>query len=100
MDARKDRAANKLHQVVADTGGILETAGERVGDPRERALLRLERGRDQLADMKREAVYRARRAVLETNRYARKHPWHVAGFGVALGIVLGLASGVAASRRR
>jgi ElaB/YqjD/DUF883 family membrane-anchored ribosome-binding protein len=92
MDAGYERVTRELRRVLTDAEALLEAGGERLGEARGAAATRLSRARDRLADIEREAAYRARRAARETDRYAHEHPWQVAGIGMALGVALALAA--------
>lgn len=60
---------------------------------------KLERAEDVVRDLGVDAFRNVRIAARGAERYTRRHPWHVAGIGLALVAVVGIAIGVVASSK-
>lgn len=99
MDRAIDEVLKQLRGAVAEAETLLESGGERLGEARGALMENLDQARDRLAALERELVLRTRIGALEADRYAREHPWRVAGIGLALGVALAAATFVLLDRR-
>lgn len=95
-----DQVVTQLKGAVAQAETLLESGGEHLGQARGALMGTLEQARDRLGALERELVLRTRIGALEADRYAREHPWRVAGVGLALGVALAAAAFVLLDRRR
>lgn len=60
---------------------------------------KLERAEDVVRDLGVSASRNVRSAARGAEHYARRHPWHVAGIGLALVAAAGIAIGILASSK-
>jgi ElaB/YqjD/DUF883 family membrane-anchored ribosome-binding protein len=100
METNADRVMGELRRVVGDAEALLAEGGDRLGDARDAIASRLRDARDRLELLEREALFHARHAARQVDRYAHDHPWQVAGIGVALATAVVLAAWLALDSRR
>lgn len=96
MDVNKEALLRDIRQVVAQTQALMDAGGDRLGKARDAMAEHLEAATDALADLERGA----RRTMRRANHYAQDNPWQVAGAALLVGLVLGAALGIGASRQR
>lgn len=100
MDVNKEALLRDMRQVVAQTQALLEAGGDRVGKTRDAVTAHLEAAKVSLMALERDLERGARRTMRRADHYAQDNPWQVAGAALIVGLVLGMALGIGAGRRR
>jgi ElaB/YqjD/DUF883 family membrane-anchored ribosome-binding protein len=98
MDRAVEHVLDEMKQLVTRAEALLAESGERLGDARAGFAARLRNARDTLADVEKDAAWRARRAARQVDHYAHDNPWRIVGLGAAIGLVIGVLIGASARR--
>jgi ElaB/YqjD/DUF883 family membrane-anchored ribosome-binding protein len=92
-----------LRALVSEMETLLREGGARLKDELGEAGLALEahlaQAKRRLAELQRDGSRRVRRTARSVDRYAHDNPWQMTGASLATGLLLGLALGLAISRR-
>jgi ElaB/YqjD/DUF883 family membrane-anchored ribosome-binding protein len=88
-----------VKRTAAEIDALLDASASRLGDAREALAARIDRAGERIRNIEVGAARKVRIAARETERYAREHPWQVAGLGLALVAALGIAVGLAAGSK-
>lgn len=95
--ANKEKLVSDLRVVIADTEELLRatagTAGEKVGELRERLGLRLRDAKERLVDLEVAVVDKTKAAARATDDFVHEQPWRAVGVAAALGLALGVLIG-------
>jgi ElaB/YqjD/DUF883 family membrane-anchored ribosome-binding protein len=95
--AHKDKLVSDLRVVIADTEELLRatagTAGEKVGELRERLTTRLRDTKERLVDLEVALVDKTKAAARATDDFVHEEPWKAVGVAAALGLALGVLIG-------
>jgi len=101
--ATEDLVAD-LHALVGEMEALLEEGGanlkERLGQAGAALESDLAHAKQRLAELQREAGGRVRRTARYVERYVHDNPWQVGGAGLATGLLIGFALGLAVGVRR
>jgi ElaB/YqjD/DUF883 family membrane-anchored ribosome-binding protein len=93
-----------LQALVAEMEALLEAGGanlkERLGKAGGALESDLTHAKQRLTELQRDARGRVRRTARYVARYARDNPWQVSGAGLATGLLIGFALGLAVGVRR
>jgi ElaB/YqjD/DUF883 family membrane-anchored ribosome-binding protein len=93
----KDKLVSDLKVVIADTEELLRAttgvAGEKVGELRDRLLVRLRDAKDRLIDLEQAVVEKTKAAARATDDFVHDEPWKAVGIAAALGLALGVLIG-------
>ena len=100
MQISTNSIAQGVKRNAAEVDALLDAGAARLGDGRNAIAARIDRAGDRVRSIEVGAARKVRVAARETERYAREHPWHVAGFGLGLVVALGVAIGLAAGWKR
>lgn len=92
-----------LRALVSEMETLLHEGGaklkEQLGDAGSALEADLAHAKRRLAELQRQAGWRVRRSARSVDRYAHDNPWQMTGASLATGLLLGLALGLAISRR-
>ncbi len=92
--AATEKLVQDLKAVIADTEELLKATAGQTGDQiaaaRAKLVARINASRQQLADLERGAVEKARAAAQATDKLVRDHPWPALGVAAVVGFLLGL----------
>jgi ElaB/YqjD/DUF883 family membrane-anchored ribosome-binding protein len=95
--AHKDKLVADLRVVIADTEELLRatagTAGEKVGELRERLTMRLRDTKERMVDLEVALVDKTKAAARATDDFVHEEPWKAVGVAAALGLALGVLIG-------
>ncbi len=95
--ANKDKLVSDLKIVIADTEELLRatagSAGEKVGELRERLGLRLRDAKERLVDLEVAVIDKTKAAARATDDFVHDEPWKAVGVAAALGLALGVLIG-------
>lgn len=95
--ANKEKLVSDLKVVIADTEELLRAtsgvAGEKVGELRERLVVRLRDARDRVIDMEHAVIDKTKAAARATDDFVHDEPWKAVGVAAALGLALGVLIG-------
>lgn len=95
--ANKEKLVSDLKVVIADTEELLRAtsgvAGEKVGELRERLVIRLRDARDRVIDMEHAVIDKTKAAARVTDDFVHDEPWKAVGVAAALGLALGVLIG-------
>jgi ElaB/YqjD/DUF883 family membrane-anchored ribosome-binding protein len=95
--ANKDKLVSDLKVVIADTEELLRatagSAGEKVGELRERLGLRLRDAKERLVDLEVAVIDKTKAAARATDDFVHDEPWKAVGVAAALGLALGVLIG-------
>ncbi|MDD2885148.1 MAG: DUF883 family protein [Dechloromonas sp.] len=95
--ANKDKLVSDLKVVISDTEELLRatagTAGEKVGELRERLALRLRDAKERLVDLEVAVIDKTKAAARATDDFVHDEPWKAVGVAAALGLALGVLIG-------
>ncbi len=95
--ANKDKLVSDMKVVIADAEEILRatagSAGEKVGELRERISVRLRDAKERLADAEAALVDKTKAAARATDDFVHDQPWKAVGVAAALGLALGVLIG-------
>lgn len=95
--ANKQKLVSDLKVVISDTEELLRatagSAGEKVGELRERIGLRLRDAKERLIDMEVAVVDKTKAAARATDDFVHEEPWKAVGVAAALGLALGVLIG-------
>jgi ElaB/YqjD/DUF883 family membrane-anchored ribosome-binding protein len=92
-----------LRALVSEMETLLREGGARLkdelGDAGSALEAHLAQAKRRLAELQRDGSRRVRRTARSVDRYAHDNPWQMTGASLATGLLLGLALGLAISRR-
>ena len=95
--ANKQKLVSDLKVVISDTEELLRatagSAGDKVGELRERIGLRLRDAKERLIDLEVAAVDKTKAAARATDDFVHEEPWKAVGVAAALGLALGVLIG-------
>jgi ElaB/YqjD/DUF883 family membrane-anchored ribosome-binding protein len=95
--ANKQKLVSDLKVVISDTEELLRatagSAGDKVGELRERIGLRLRDAKERLIDMEVAVVDKTKAAARATDDFVHEEPWKAVGVAAALGLALGVLIG-------
>jgi ElaB/YqjD/DUF883 family membrane-anchored ribosome-binding protein len=95
--ANKDKLVSDLKVVIADTEELLRAttgvAGDKVGELRERLVIRLRDAKERVIDMEHAVVDKTKAAARATDDFVHDEPWKAVGVAAALGLALGVLIG-------
>lgn len=95
--ANKQKLVSDLKVVISDTEELLRatagSAGEKVGELRERIGLRLRDAKERLIDLEVAVVDKTKAAARATDDFVHEEPWKAVGVAAALGLALGVLIG-------
>lgn len=95
--ANKEKLVSDLKVVIADTEELLRAtsgvAGEKVGELRERLVVRLRDAKDRVIDMEHAVIDKTKAAARATDDFVHDEPWKAVGVAAALGLALGVLIG-------
>lgn len=95
--ANKEKLVSDLKVVIADTEELLRAtsgvAGEKVGELRERLVIRLRDAKDRVIDMEHAVIDKTKAAARATDDFVHDEPWKAVGVAAALGLALGVLIG-------
>ena len=97
MQISTNSIAQELKRDGAEVGALLH---DRLDRARDVLATGMDGAGDRLRNIEVGAARKVRAAARETERYARKHPWHVAGIGLALAVVAGIVIDLAAGPKK
>ena len=97
MQINATSIAQELKRGAAEVGALLHHGLDRARDALATGIDATE---DRLRNIDAGAARQVHVAARETERYVRKHPWQVAGLGLALAVALGIAIGLAAGSKK
>jgi ElaB/YqjD/DUF883 family membrane-anchored ribosome-binding protein len=100
MQTNMTRVVQQLNRTVSDAGAMLDAGADKLSDARDALAVRLDRARDRLKHVEIVTARKVRIAAHRTERYARDHPWQVAGIAVAVVVAVGIAIGIALGSRK
>lgn len=95
--ANKQKLVSDLKVVISDTEELLRatagTAGDKVGELRERIGLRLRDAKERVVDLEIAVVDKTKAAARATDDFVHEEPWKAVGVAAALGLALGVLIG-------
>jgi len=95
--ASKDKLVSDLKVVIADTEELLRAttnvASEKVGELRERLIVRLRDAKERLLDLEQAVIEKTKAAARATDDFVHEEPWKAVGIAAALGLALGVLIG-------
>lgn len=95
--ANKEKLVSDLKVVIADTEELLRAttgvAGEKVGELRERLVVRLRDTKDRVIDLEHALLDKTKAAARATDDFVHDQPWKAVGVAAALGLALGVLIG-------
>lgn len=95
--ANKDKLVSDLKVVISDTEELLRatagTAGEKVGELRERLAVRLRDTKERVIDLEHAVLDKTKAAARATDDFVHDQPWKAVGVAAALGLALGVLIG-------
>lgn len=95
--ANKQKLVSDLKVVISDTEELLRatagSAGDKVGELRERIGLRLRDAKERLIDLEVAVVDKTKAAARATDDFVHEEPWKAVGVAAALGLALGVLIG-------
>ena len=95
--ANKEKLVSDLKVVIADTEELLRAttgvAGEKVGELRERLVLRLRDAKERIIDLEHAVIDKTKAAARATDDFVHEEPWKAVGVAAALGLALGVLIG-------
>lgn len=95
--ANKEKLVSDLKVVIADTEELLRAtsgvAGEKVGELRERLLVRLRDTKERVIDLEHAVIDKTKAAARATDDFVHDEPWKAVGVAAALGLALGVLIG-------
>jgi ElaB/YqjD/DUF883 family membrane-anchored ribosome-binding protein len=95
--ASTDKLIDDLQMVVRDAEALLQATaaqtGEKIEGVRARATESLQKARQRLAAVEKEAVQEIREAADAADKYVHKNPWQAMGVAAGVGLLLGLLIG-------
>lgn len=98
------RVQSNLRDLVDSTEDLLRAtaaySGSEVEAVRNRLQQHLESARDQLHHGEKQTVRQYRKLSRASEHYAHQRPWHVAGWAVGLGVLVGVCLMLEQGRRR
>ena len=97
MQINTNSIAQELKRDAAEVDALLHHGLDRARDA---LATGIDAAEDRLRNIEVGAARKVRAAARETQRYARKHPWHVAGIGLTLAVVAGIVIGIAAGPKK
>lgn len=90
--ANKQKLVSDLKVVISDTEELLRatagSAGDKVGELRERIGLRLRDAKERLIDLEVAVVDKTKAAARATDDFVHEEPWKAVGVAAALGLAL------------
>ena len=96
-NANKEKLVSDLKVVISDTEELLRatagSAGEKVGELRERLGLRLRDAKERLQDLEAAVIDKTKAAARATDDFVHEEPWKAVGDAEALGLALGVLIG-------
>lgn len=97
FDVSRDKLAQDLRTVVADTEDLLrataDQTGEKVAALRERAQANLTLAKARLVETEQAVLERTRVAAQATDEYVHENPWYAVGVAAGVGLLLGMLIG-------
>ena len=101
-DART-RLATDMRMMMADTEELLKAVGadskEKIASVRPRLEATVARAKTQLTEVEDAVEERARKLAREADAYVHENPWRTAGVAAGFGAALGAVIGVLLARR-
>jgi ElaB/YqjD/DUF883 family membrane-anchored ribosome-binding protein len=95
--ANKEKLVSDLKVVIADTEELLRAttgvAGEKVGELRDRLVVRLRDTKDRVIDLEHALLDKTKAAARATDDFVHDQPWKAVGVAAALGLALGVLIG-------
>ena len=95
--ANKQKLVSDLKVVISDTEELLRatagSAGDKVGELRERIGLRLRDAKERQIDLEVAVVDKTKAAARATDDFVHEEPWKAVGVAAALGLALGVLIG-------
>lgn len=93
----KEKLVSDLKVVISDTEELLRatagSAGEKVGELRERLALRLRDAKERVQDIEAALIDKTKAAARATDDFVHEEPWKAVGVAAALGLALGVLIG-------
>jgi ElaB/YqjD/DUF883 family membrane-anchored ribosome-binding protein len=99
MQINTNPVVQGVKRTAAEVDALLDAGTIKLGDAREALAAHIDRAGERIRNIEVGAARKVRLAARETERFARKHPWQVAGIGLALVAALGIAVGLAAGSK-
>ncbi|GAB1233408.1 YqjD family protein [Ferrigenium sp. UT5] len=97
FDTSKQRLAQDLRAVIADTEDLLrataDQAGEKMASMRQRAQANLAQAKVRLVEAEQALVDRTKVAAQATDDYVHENPWQSVGIAAAVGVLVGMLIG-------
>lgn len=100
MQISTNSVVHGLKRTAGEVDVLLDAGADRLADARDALAAHIDRAGDRIRNIEVGAARKVRAAARETERYAREHPWQVAGIGFALVMALGGAIGLAARSKK
>ncbi|OMG56253.1 hypothetical protein BJN45_01070 [Azonexus hydrophilus] len=95
--ANKEKLVSDLKVVISDTEELLRAttgvAGEKVGELRDRLVVRLRDTKDRVIDLEHALLDKTKAAARATDDFVHDQPWKAVGVAAALGLALGVLIG-------
>ena len=92
-----EKLLEDLKTVVRDAEALLQATaaqtGEKIEGARTRAMESLQKARQRLAAVEKEAIHEVREAVATADNYVHKNPWQAVGMAAGAGLLFGLLIG-------
>jgi len=92
-----DKLMDDLRTVVRDAEALLQATAAQTGDKienvRARATESLQKARQRLATMEKEAINEMREAAANADNYVHEKPWQAVGIAAGAGLLIGLLIG-------
>jgi len=92
-----EKLMDDLQTVVRDAEALLQATAAQTGDKiegvRARAMESLQKARQRLAAVEKEASHEVREAAATADNYVHKNPWQAVGMAAGVGLLLGLLIG-------
>ncbi len=96
MQIRRNAVVQGVKRTAAEVDALLGAGTDRLAGARDALAARIDHTGDRLRDIEVGAARKVRVAARQAERYARGHPWQVAGIGLALAAAVGIAIWLAA----
>ena len=92
-----EKLMDDLQTVVRDAEALLQATaaqtGEKIEGVRARAMESVQKARQRLAAVEKEALHEVREAAASADNYVHKNPWQAVGMAAGVGLLLGLLIG-------
>ena len=92
-----EKLLDDLQMVIRDAEALLQATaaqtGEKIDGARARATESLQKARQRLAAVEKEAIHEVRDAAATADNYVHKNPWQAVGIAAGVGLLMGLLIG-------